>query len=404
MNISQLRSRICFRVFSEEGDDCGSFANVLYHSPVRFYGLMYRKGELFGYVKTSDYSTLEALAAENGFVSEKISERGIYRHIRRYSNRWGMLIGLVLAMLFIAFMSDRVTVIETGGYDNMDEEHIISLLYDAGIYVGAKISDIDLREAERVILSMDKDLAWIGIRHTGSRIVCEVQEIDHAPEMERKNNPCNIVASHDAQIKDIKVYSGMLIPMLNEGVRKGDILISGVVDTKYGRTYYVHSIGEITGEYTEKMTFSQPFDDTETICTGEAEKKAVIFFGRKFVYSSHGGISGEYECDTTVTPVRLGEITFPIYFEQTHYRLMSDSIVRRSEDEAEEMLNERMERYERNILTDCTITDREIKRTADEKGITFTVTYTIEGEIGEERMIFAKYEPDGVNLKTDAVK
>ena len=78
--------------------------------------------------------------------------------------------------------------------------------------------------------------------------------------MQSKNTPCNIVASRDAQIKNVRLYSGMLVPMVGDGVKKGDIIVSGVVDTKYGRSFYVHSIGEITGIYTEKMTFSKPLE------------------------------------------------------------------------------------------------------------------------------------------------
>lgn len=52
-----------------------------------------------------------------------------------------------------------------------------------------------------------------------------------------------------------------------------------MVDTKYGRSFYVHSIGEITGIYTEKMTFSKPLECEEYVGAGTAEKKAISISG-----------------------------------------------------------------------------------------------------------------------------
>lgn len=401
MGMPVFGSRVCFCIYSENGDDCGSFANALRCSEISFKGLIVRNGMLYGYINRHDITRLTSLAEQKGLFVKIISRSGFYYVSKGYHKRYGIVIGIVLAVCFIAFMQNRVTVIEVGGCEQLSEEHIISLLNDVGIYVGADISEIDLRDAEKKILAMDKDIAWIGIRNTGSRVVTEIQEIDPVPEMERKNTPCNIIASRDAQIKNVRVYSGMLIPMVGEGVKKGDVLISGVVDTKFGRAYYVHSIGEITGIYKEKMTFSQPFNDTEKICIGEVTKKAVCIFGKKIVYSSSGKVSGEYECTESEDSLMLGKVTFPIKFIRLDYRLLADNDVVRTEAEADEMLFDRMKKYENNLLSDSTIVDREIVRTVSDKGVTLSVEYTLEGEIGMEKEFFAKYEPDGVNRKKD---
>lgn len=393
MGYYSIRNRVGFCIYSESGADYGKFINALRDSPVQFYGLAVRGDKLYGYVRKSDYPRLCGLAEKHRLTSEIVTRRGIYYVTKGYHLRFGVIAGFLLAIAMTAFLADRVMVIEIGGNENISEERVISLLEDAGIYVGSKISDVDLREAERKILGMDKDIAWIGIRHTGSRVVVEIDEMNRIPEMERKNTPCNIVAARDAQIKSVKVYNGMLIPMVGDGVSKGDVIISGVVDTKYGRSYYVHSIGEITGIYTEKMTFSQPLRDEETICVGEVTKKAVSFFGKRFVYFSDGDVTGEYEYYEEEFPVKLGKITFPLSKIEMHYRLTESAEIIRTEAEAEEMLHEKIVRYEQNFLSDdVTVTDKKVTKTSDSKAVTVTVVYTVEGEIGTERQIFARYE------------
>lgn len=390
---TRIRNRAAFRLYSETGADQGKLINALRDSPIQFYGLSVRRDKLYGYVRGIDCERLKALAEEYGFTAEILSKRGIYYVTKGYHLRFGAAAGFLLAVGMLFFLADRVMVIEVGGNENIPEERIISLLNDAGISIGSRISEVDLRDAEKKILGMDKDIAWIGIRHTGSRVVVEIDEINAVPEMERKSTPCNIVAARDGQIKNVRVYSGMLIPMVGDAVKKGDIIISGVVDTKYGRSYYIHSIGEVTGVYTEKMTFSQPFRSEEKITAGETVKKAVSVFGKRFVYFSEGDIEGEYEYYEEAFPLTLGKITFPVSVIEMHFELIENTETTRTEDEVRAILDEKAARYEENFLSDgVTVTHREITETNDGKNLTRTVIYTVEGELGTQKQIFARYE------------
>ncbi len=391
MRLYRLSNRKAFRIYSDKNSDYGKFINALKKSPVSFYGLAFRKDKLYGYVGVWDYKRLCALAEEHSLICEVIGKSGFFYATKKFHMRFGLLIGALLSAAMVMFLNDRVMIIEIGGNETIPDSRIISLLKDTGIYTGSKISDVDLRLAERRLMVMDKNIAWAGIKNTGSRITVEIDELTETPEMERKNTPCNIVAVRDAQIKNVRVYSGMLMPMVGDAVRKGDIIVSGVVDTKYGRSHYVHSIGEITGIYTEKMTFSQPLKAEEKVFTGECVKKAVSIFGKRFVYGSSGKAEGEYEYYETEKPLTIGKITLPIALTQMHYKLTDTSVISYTEEEAEELLHKRIAKYEQNFLTDgVTVTDKSIRKTSDNDCITFTVTYTVEGEIGEEKSFFVK--------------
>ena len=392
MKLYNIRSRTGFCVYSENGSDCNKFINALRNSSVQFYGLTMIHSRLYGYVRSMDFSRLCSIAESHKLVCRMQERKGVFYTTKGYHKRYGLIIGMVLSLGLISFLSDRVMIIEIGGNTSKSETHVISLLRDAGIYIGSSISDIDLRYAERQIKRMDKDIDWIGIRNTGSRVVVEIEDITNPPEMERKNTPCNIVAARDAQIKSVRVYNGMLIPMVGDGVKKGDVIISGVVDTQYGRSYYVHSIGEITGIYSDRMTFSQPLECEETVYTGEMIRKAVNIFGLTIPLDMEKPPEGEYEYYEESFPLRLGKITFPISKKIMHYKLTDKVTVTRTQEEADAQLQERIERFESNLMNDCTITDRQVSRQVTDKAVTVTISYTLEGEIGREQQLFARYE------------
>ncbi len=405
MNLYEIRSRTYFEISSDSGD-YNKFVNALRCSPVQFFGLEIRKNVISGYVRTKDMKRLCSLAEAYRLDVTQSREHGAAVVLKKYKKRYGLVIGFMLSVGIIAFLNDRVMMIEIGGNETISDSRIISLLEDTGISIGSRISDIDLRQAERRIKGMDKDVGWIGIRHTGSRVVVEISELTEPPEMQSKNTPCNIVASRDAQIKNVRLYSGMLVPMVGDGVKKGDIIVSGVVDTKYGRSFYVHSIGEITGIYTEKMTFSKPLECEEYVGAGTAEKKAISIFGKRFVYSSEGSVDGEYEYNEDETPLTLGKITFPVSRVDMHYHLLEKATVTRTEEEAEQLIGERIDRYEKNFITgNSEIVQRDIEKSVANGVVTFSVTYTLEGEIGVEKQIFARYEDaQGLEKKTEESK
>ena len=119
------------------------------------------------------------------------------------------------------------------------------------------------------------------------------------------------------------------------GIKKGDVLISGVVDTKYGRSFYVHSIGEITGIYTEKMTFSEKYVTEEKVCTGEVCAKALKIFGHKLIYSPAELPTGDYEYSETEERVTFLGISLPLYKITGHYRLTENRSITITKEQAE---------------------------------------------------------------------
>ena len=385
-----IRGIITFEAAAAEPE---VFLNALRQSAYSVSDLRYKKGRISGNIYRSDFSGLQKLAENNGAAVSISGKRGGIFTIRKYRFRIGIAIGLILSVLMVFYLSNIVMSVEVYGNETLTDKQVISILKDHGIKIGAFIPAVDLREAERLIVSSVDNIAWIGIRSSGCIIQAEISEIDNPPEMVSTRTPCNIISSHDAQIVDIRnIHMGMLIPMLYDGVKKGDLLISGTVDNGKGGVYFAHAMGEIIGRYNEKITFSQAYSEEEFIYTDRIKRKSLSVFGLKIpLYVGRNNFE-HYEYDENMTFFRLFNIELPIGTVLSEYHLYEIEDVSYTPEKAKQILENKIKLYEKNFYEgeDIFIIDKEVFFYETDDGMTASVKYTLESDIGIVQEIMAK--------------
>ncbi len=385
-----IRGIITFEALSDGPEN---FINALKNSSVQISGLKFKKGRIYGNVYRKDFKQVCDIASKNAAAISIAGRRGSIFTIRKYRSRIGIAVGIILAVLMTAYLSNIVMSVEIYGNETLTDKQIASMLSDCGIKIGAFIPNIDLREAERQIVSSVDDIAWIGIRSSGCIIQAEVSESDAPPEMVPTRIPCNVISSQDAQIVDIKnVHMGMLIPMLYDGVKKGDLLISGTVDDGKGGVYFAHAMGEIIGRYNEKVTFSQTFNDETIDHSEKVTRKYLYIFGLKIpLYVGKNNFS-QYEYDESYSPFRILNIELPAGIVISEYRPYEKEAVCYSPEKVRQILEDKVKQYEKNFYDgqNVTIVDKEVLFSENENGMTVTVKYTLESDIGEIQEIMAK--------------
>lgn len=347
-----------------------------------------------GKISWTDRRRFHRFNKENNFGEVEEKKHGLLYFLERYKKRTGLYAGLVIAILIVFFGSNTVLGIEVYGSGNVSDERIESVLAEQGVSIGKFIPSIDLRRCEQLALAELDELSWMGIRASGCVIKVEVSPITEIPEMHSSNKPCNIISTKDAQVVRIEnVYAGMLIPMLYDGVRKGELLISGTVKSTTGGDYYVHAMGDIIGRYNETMTFFQPFEDEITVYGESFTRKYLYLFGLRIPLFIQRENAADIEYTEEYSPVNFIGLTLPagiIYSECTPY---STESVKYDLSRTRELLENKTDNYERNFYLgqDIEIIDRKLTWRVKADGIELTVTYTIEGNIGETQEIMAKY-------------
>lgn len=385
-----IRGIITFEAVAPEPE---AFVNMIKDSPASVTNMRTAHGKIYGDVYRSDFGEIKKTAEKLGAQLCVRSKRGSVFTVRKYRRRTGMFIGLALAFAMVVYLSNVVMIVEVYGNETLSDKQVISLLEDQGIRIGAFIPSIDLREAERLITSSSDSIAWIGLRSKGCKIQAEISEISAFPEIIPTSVPCNVVSSRDAQIVEIKnVHMGMLVRMLHDGVKKGDLLISGTVDDGKGGVYYAHSMGEIIGRYTDKVVFRQPFEDERFDYGETVVRKKLYLFGLKIPLYIGRNDFGNYEYDEETNYVKLWNIQFPVGTVTSEYKTYDIDNVTYSSEQARAMLEDKIKLYEHNFFDgeDITVIDREVFFSEDGGEAKAVVKYTLESDIGVTQEIMAK--------------
>lgn len=162
---------------------------------------------------------------------------GLYGFLLDIRHRYGLLIGLLLTVLLFAFSSRLVWDIRISGNEKLSDYQIESALSELDLRIGSTLRKIDKNAIETEMLSQNKDIAWISVNRRGNVVYVQVIESENIGLTQEQGYPfSNIVADRDGVIEEITVDSGVAMVKVGDVVRKGDILISGVVENERGVT------------------------------------------------------------------------------------------------------------------------------------------------------------------------
>ncbi len=285
--------------------------------------------------------------------------------------------------------SNLVMTIEVIGNESTTEDEILAVLEAHGICRGSWIPSIDFTQCEHALRSEVEELAWVGIRHTGNRIVVDVLESRTIPEMRQTRTPCNLVARYDAQIVSFSIYSGQVMRLVGDGVQEGELLVSGVVTDETGHVVVRHAAGSVIGIYTQQQTFTCNYVQDIRNATGDTMTREYLDL---FTWHIPLDVSTEpYEESITTTSYSwfsLFGMELPIgIYRETMHEYQTHTLVF-TLSEAKKNLAEQKKRYADNFLTEVEILDETTKLEENELGLCLTVTYTLQGEIASEEELY----------------
>ncbi|WP_194841325.1 sporulation protein YqfD [Salinibacillus xinjiangensis] len=200
-------------------------------------------------------------------LKEKNGLPFILAHLRF---RKPLIIGLFLSLVLIFILSNMVWQVKIVGVSPEMEYKIQERLDDYGLKEGVfKFTLRSVDDIERNITNELKDIMWLGIEEKGTTYI--VQGVEKTVvDKEQKSMPQHLVASKDGTIMEMLVEKGSPKVAVYQKVKKGDILVSGIIEEGNGningekedaddqkdRQQYVHSKGTVMAEtwYTTETT------------------------------------------------------------------------------------------------------------------------------------------------------
>lgn len=185
----------------------------------------------------------------SGMEAEITGEFGFIPFLKKHRCRAFLLVGVFLSLIFTLLMSGRIWNIQVSGNDKVFESEILAACSELGLSAGTRKKDISVSFIQQKLTEMlDERLMWTSVNIEGMCAEVIVREAVRV-EDDVTGEPCNYVADFDGVIKICRVYSGTAEAKKGDGVHKGDLLISGVIEYETGESEFTEARGKITAEH-----------------------------------------------------------------------------------------------------------------------------------------------------------
>lgn len=279
--IDLIRMLKGYITFKAEGGFSERFINLCAKSHITIFDVKYIDSYIRAKISAKQFKKLRTIAKKTGVKITVIRKDGAVFIIRRNKHRVALMLGACFFVVFVTVMNRFLWCIDVSGSEKFSAEQIIQAAQIAGVKQGTFLPMFDEKKAAREIYkAFDGELSWVTVNIKGSRASISVRDTKktQGEDIEEKT-PCNIIADFDGVILSDETLSG--VKNINKGnaVKKGDLLISGVIENEDLSTVYYKAKGKFTAVHETKDTAIVSFEDN-LIGYGESKSYILVhFFG-----------------------------------------------------------------------------------------------------------------------------
>jgi len=303
-------------------------------------------------IRAKKFKQLKPIAKKTGIVPEIVKKSGFPFIWHKYRKRYGFFAGIIICALLVYILSLFIWDINILGGSKYTPETLLEFLRDNDVYAGIRKKLINCQEIEESIRLAYKDIGWVSAEIKGTRLIIKITETNMPAPVKKAERPSHIIASKNAIVKSIITRSGTPLVKKGDVVKRGDILVSGIVAIKSDfdeiiRFQPLVADADIvcSSFYDYEDVFSLEYIDA--IYTGRVKKgyyvaltdKKLFLYNPSNSYDKYDIIVSEkvlHITDSFYLPIRYGTIASREYYEVKK---------RYSEDEAIALAQGKLQRY-----------------------------------------------------------
>lgn len=362
--------------FTASGKFPERFINITAKNGVNIWNPVPAKNAISASMYLSDYKKIRTLAKKSRVKTKITAKHGMPFIVNRYKARTGLFAGAVFGIILCIFLSNFIWSVKISGTEEISNTYLESLLGDNGISVGVWKNNLDVDQIERNIQRKCGDVRWMSINITGSLVTVEVKETYKKPKLDTSKNPCNVKAVKDGVITRIQAYNGKPVVTKGSGVVNGQVLVSGLDETKQGDMRYLRANAKVFADITEQRTLSIPKKITYSTATDNyVDRKNLKFlwidFPCNLAFESY---------ENSVSTVHgenlfINDVVLPVGFKiQTDRELVTEDYTI-SKSSAQEIVKTDCILYEIFAKSESTVVSRNISVKENKSGYNFTADY-----------------------------
>jgi len=299
-----------------------------------------------------NYRKLKPVVRKTGLIPKIDQKHGLPFLIQKNRKRKGFFIGILICMVLVYIMSLYIWDIEILGGSKYTPQALLKFLGELDIKPGIRKKYIDGSKIEEEIRLAYEDIGWVSAEVKGTRLIIKITETNMPAPVIEATAPSHMVATKDAVVKEIITRTGT--PMVKPGdvVRKGDILVSGIVEVKDDFGGVLNKKPVIASADIVCKSFYDYYDEFPLthivrIFTNNKKKgyyitlwgKKIFLYNPRYSYELYDIIVDEntlHITDSFYLPFQYGTVTIREYIEQKN---------KYSESEAKELAKEKLKRY-----------------------------------------------------------
>jgi similar to stage IV sporulation protein len=227
-----------------------------------------------------DFFELRPLLKRTGCRVHVQERHGLPFFLDKLGNRKIFVGGIAGFIIALYLLTSLVWQIHVEGNERITADEILRAASQQGIHRFQwkfRLPEADI--LSRNIQSLLPGTAWVGVDIHGTRITIKIVEAT-IPDKQPLMNPRNLVASKNALITEILAVKGKSMVQPNTYVRKGDVLISGIIGNEQNSQIVV-ATGTVKGLVWYTSHIEVPLMKTYKVYSGESIERNYVVFGTR---------------------------------------------------------------------------------------------------------------------------
>ncbi len=203
------------------------FLNICRHHNIEMHHIR-QDSALFFTMSASDYVRLVPLAYKTSVVPHIEKRSGFPFWVRHVMREWTFYSGFLLFLVSLEVMSSFVWQISFSGQKTFTKETLARDMETLNVHTGMRRKNLDCDAIEKSIRQFHPQISWVSAEEVGSLLKVSVKEGQNFEEKEEEK-PCHLTARYGGVVQSVTVNRGTAAVKPGDTVKKGDILISGIV-------------------------------------------------------------------------------------------------------------------------------------------------------------------------------
>lgn len=213
-----------------QGQEIERFINLCINNKLIIYDIEKYKDKIIFSIDIEDYRKIKKIARKTRIVPRIKGRYGLPFLIYKASRRKSFFIGIFLGILLFYICSLYVWDIRIEGDNYYTHYEIKKYLETQNIKYGMPLKNIVCKNIEDSIRRKYKDIGWVSAQIKGTRLIIQIKENIKFNKNINTEEPRHIIASTDGIVKSILVKQGEPQVSIGQEVKKGQVLVYGVMD------------------------------------------------------------------------------------------------------------------------------------------------------------------------------